>query len=302
MWCSRHALDAWQAWSARSRDAVDDTHHVDVERPAPVVDVVIPDLTLGRRNRCRRCCTARVSRHRRRAPRRAAPRPTRGRHVVATPSTSWPCSRSSAVVRSTSRVRRRRRQPSCPLWRASRSTSPTRRWRRPRRRSRGFRNVFRGDERPGGDWDAFALRSTTTSTRPPRSRSCTSWRDHELLVRGARGLRPRLARAATSRRRPRSSSSPSGGWRARGRRDFERGRPAAGRDRGRGLGDARRARRLLARPPAVSRDLVYGRRAVREALRGRRRGARALGDRAGAQPASRGSPRPRAEGRSPSAT
>ena len=49
------------------------------------------------------------------------------------------------------------------------------------------------------------------------------------------------------------------------------GRPAAGRARGGGMGDARPHRRL--RAPAeegVTADLVYGRRAVREALRGRR--------------------------------
>src|SRR5213076_279983 len=40
-------------------------------------------------------------------------------------------------------------------------------------------------------------------------------------------------------------------------------------DRGRRLGGARRRRRLPARP-AVTREQVYGRRPVREALRGRR--------------------------------
>src|SRR6185503_20102110 len=42
------------------------------------------------------------------------------------------------------------------------------------------------------------------------------------------------------------------------------------RDRGGGLGGARRAGRLQARPAAVTAEQVYGRRAVREALRGRR--------------------------------
>src|SRR5436190_23088246 len=51
-----------------------------------------------------------------------------------------------------------------------------------------------------------------------------------------------------------------------------RGRPSSRRDRGRGLGGARHFRGavLPARSAPVNRDLVYGRNAVREALRGRR--------------------------------
>src|SRR5205823_89120 len=59
---------------------------------------------------------------------------------------------------------------------------------------------------------------------------------------------------------------------ARGRARRERlcgGRPAAWGDRGRRLERAGRRRRLPARTE-VTRDLVYGRRPVREALRGRR--------------------------------
>src|SRR5439155_22047500 len=47
-------------------------------------------------------------------------------------------------------------------------------------------------------------------------------------------------------------------------------RPAARRDRVGRLGRARRRRRLRARAPLVTREQVYGRRPVQEALRGRR--------------------------------
>src|SRR5262249_8018451 len=68
-----------------------------------------------------------------------------------------------------------------------------------------------------------------------------------------------------------------------GRARLRHRRPAPHGDRGGRLGDARRARRLHARPEAVSSDLVYGRRAVHEALRGRREVGEGLGtDRAGA--------------------
>ena len=107
-------------------------------------------------------------------------------------------------------------------------------------------------------------------------------------ARGARGharvgsARPR---AAAARRSTSSASarSPSGEAAppevvalaerrvaARAAARLRRGRPAARRDRGGRLGDARRAGRLHARAEAVTGDLVYGRRAVREALRGRR--------------------------------
>src|SRR5205085_8608322 len=61
---------------------------------------------------------------------------------------------------------------------------------------------------------------------------------------------------------------PSGGA---GPRRLRGGRSPARRDRGVWLGGPGRGGRLPARAPrSVSRELVYGRRAVREALRGRR--------------------------------
>src|SRR5205085_2282814 len=59
--------------------------------------------------------------------------------------------------------------------------------------------------------------------------------------------------------------------RTRSRR-LRRGRPTPSRDRGRGVGGTRRRRgaRVPARPEAVTTEQVYGRRPVREALRGPR--------------------------------
>src|SRR5262249_39239037 len=88
---------------------------------------------------------------------------------------------------------------------------------------------------------------------------------------GARSVRARLAR--------RDRGSAGGAHRARGaascgarRQGLRRGRPPARRDRRGRLGGAprRRASRLPPRPSLVTRELVYGRRPVREALRGPR--------------------------------
>ena len=116
------------------------------------------------------------------------------------------------------------------------------------------------------------LRSTTTSTRPTRSRSSTT---------GAAAASPPICtRASSSSASARSASvreappevvelaeQRQAGARGEGLR---RGRPAARRDRRARLGGPRRRRRLRARP-AMTREHVYGRRAVREALRGANR-------------------------------
>ena len=129
-----------------------------------------------------------------------------------------------------------------------------------------------GAEEAVGSGTTSRTRSRTTSTRRARSRSCTTGRRTSQLdllrealeIFGLKSLSeqeeapPEVVELA-DRRVPRAE-----GGRLRG------GRPAARRDRRRGLGDARRSARLRARPQAVTADLVYGRRAVREALRGRR--------------------------------
>ena len=127
---------------------------------------------------------------------------------------------------------------------------------------------------------ALAVLHDWASTRPARAAAA-----RRSACSGS--SRSRSAR----RRRRRSSSSPSAASQARAERDFETLGPAARRARRGRLADARRARRRLRPRAVVTPDLVYGRRAVREALRGPARGARALGDRARRSRPSRGSPR-----------
>ena len=93
------------------------------------------------------------------------------------------------------------------------------------------------------------------------------WRDHELVRRGL-GLFGLGALAETQKRRPRWSTSPAPAAGARGPR-LRRGGSPPRRDRVRGLDRPRRRRRLPARPE-VTTEQVYGRNAVREALRGPR--------------------------------
>ena len=113
---------------------------------------------------------------------------------------------------------------------------------------------------------------TTTSTRPRRSRSCTagattSFCAAALDVFGLESLAdvseeaPAEVIELAERRQA-----------ARADGDYERGRPAARRGGAGGLGAPRRRRgaRLPARAATVTRELVYGRRPVRELLRGPR--------------------------------
>ncbi len=134
----------------------------------------------------------------------------------------------------------------------------------------GLRNVFRGPSEPGGDWEAFAAALDDDFNTPEALALMHEWRDHDLLRRalsifglGSLADRddapPEVVELAERRVAARAAAR------------VRRRRCAPRTDRGRRLGDARRAgRRVHARPEAVSSDLVYGRRAVREALRGRR--------------------------------
>ena len=102
---------------------------------------------------------------------------------------------------------------------------------------------------------ALALHARVARSRPAAAR--------------ARRLRPRRARRAG--RGPGGGARPRAGAPGSPRREgLRRGRPAARADRSRGLGCARRLRRLPARPAGSDAGAVYGRRPVREALRGRR--------------------------------
>src|SRR5438477_2391285 len=93
-------------------------------------------------------------------------------------------------------------------------------------------------------------------------------RESRVAAPGAAAVRPPVAgRAGDGAGRP-PDAGPRASRRAHPRR-LRRGGPAARRDRGRRLGGPRRGGRLPARPE-VTREQVYGRRPVREALRGPR--------------------------------
>ena len=87
---------------------------------------------------------------------------------------------------------------------ASRSTSPTRRWSRRRRRSRRFATRSAARSGPAATGRSSRPRSTTTSTRPRRSPSCTSGGGPARSRCSATlsGLRPRLARRRAARHLP----------------------------------------------------------------------------------------------------
>ena len=135
-----------------------------------------------------------------------------------------------------------------------------------------LRNALRGETRTTGDWEAFvgSARGRLQHARRPRDppRLGAHGRPGRASPRPRR-VRPRDARVPP--RAPRRGRRAGGGARrGPGRAQLRRGRPAPGRDRISRLGGARRGRGLRARPARVIRDLVYGRNAVREALRGRR--------------------------------
>ena len=117
-------------------------------------------------------------------------------------------------------------------------------------------------------------RSTTTSTPRPRSRSSTAGPARERSTSCGEGSPSSgSARSATPSRRPAEIVAL-----ARARAEARAARDFAESDRlrdeiaaaGWEVRDATRARRLRARAALVTRELVYGRNAVREALRGRR--------------------------------
>ena len=139
-------------------------------------------------------------------------------------------------------------------------------------RSRAFATRFAARPAPTGDWEPWPPSSTTTSTRLPHSPCFHRWAREGALDELRRGLDvfglgalgdTVEAPASDRRARPGAERGP-GGARFRGVRSPAR------RDRRRRLGGARRAGRLRARAAAVTRELIYGRNAVREALRGRR--------------------------------
>ena len=135
---------------------------------------------------------------------------------------------------------------------------------------RRFRDVFRNAHaaRPKETGSASRTRWRTTSTHRRRSRSCTNGGITSCCDAPSRysGSSPsqRLTSAAGHHGARWATTGRAGGARLR------RGRSSSLGARDSGLGSAGRAGRLSARPTPVTRDLVYGRRPVRELLRGPR--------------------------------
>ena len=158
-----------------------------------------------------------------------------------------------------------------PATGASRSTSRTRRSGRRRRGQRASATSFarRREPAPEGSWERFAAALDDDFNTPEALAVMHEWRDHDLLRRALEifGLES-LAELP---------EAPAGGGRARARAGagprrapLRRRRRAAQGDRGGRLDRSRLGRRVPARPQVVTREQVYGRRPVREALRGRR--------------------------------
>ena len=137
-------------------------------------------------------------------------------------------------------------------------------------RTEGLRDVFRSpavEAREG--WERFAEALEDDFNTPEALAVMHEWRDHELLLRALDvfGLAFSRGRWAPPGRR-RLAELRAG---ARAEKDWGRRTGSGARSR-RGLGGSRRRRSpvLPARAPHVTRELVYGRNAVREAVRGRR--------------------------------
>ena len=161
----------------------------------------------------------------------------------------------------------------------------------PRATRSGTRSRCRPPSTTEARWEPFAAALEDDFDTPAALAVLHDWAAGGQLELLARGLD--VFGLGSLAERDEAPSEVAGARRARGpqaraARDFDaadrlRDELAAPR-----LGDARRAgRRALVRA-SVTPDLVYGRRAVREALRGPARGARALGDRARGRARSRG--------------
>ena len=135
-----------------------------------------------------------------------------------------------------------------------------------------LRNALRGETRSRGDWDAFAAALEDDFNTPAALAILHEWARTGALEELRRGLDVfglgSLAERAQAP--PEVVDARRGSHRGACLARLRRGRPAPRRDRGARLGSARRGRGLRARAARVTRDLVYGRNAVREALRGPR--------------------------------
>ena len=138
-----------------------------------------------------------------------------------------------------------------------------------------LRNALRGETRSVGDWDELAAVLDDDFNTPAALAIFHRWAREGALAElrevspssGSAGLADAVEAPPEIRRPGPCSSRGTRGARLR------RVRPPARRDLRRRLGGAgreQRARGLRARAAAVTRELIYGRNAVREALRGRR--------------------------------
>ena len=136
---------------------------------------------------------------------------------------------------------------------------------------RRFRNGLRRTDEPApaGEWERFAAALDDDFNTPAGARAHARVAATTDLLR-RRSTSSGWHRCADAGRAGRRFASCAERGRRRGRTRLRRGRPAAGRDRGRRLGGAGRGRRLPPRAASVTREQVYGRRPVREALRGPR--------------------------------
>ena len=137
-------------------------------------------------------------------------------------------------------------------------------------RADGFREVFRNPSEPGGSWDELVAALDDDFNTPEALAVMHEWRDHDLLQRVSRSSGS--ARSRIRRKRRRSWTS----WRSGGRRRVLAGtstRPTGCGTRSRrpaGKCGTSRATPVTASSRDRDRRPDHGRRAVREALRGRR--------------------------------
>ena len=135
-----------------------------------------------------------------------------------------------------------------------------------------LRNALRAETRAVGDWGSFADALEDDFNTPAALAIMHDWARTGALDELRRGLDVfGLASLGEMSTAPADVVAlAEARMTARARAGLRRGRPHSWRDRRPRMGRPGCGRRLRARPARVIRDLVYGRNAVREALRGRR--------------------------------
>ena len=166
-----------------------------------------------------------------------------------------------------------RSSSSSPRTGAARSTSRRRRWTGARARAEGLREVFRNpsEPAPADAWERFAAALDDDFNTPDALALVHEWRDHDLAAARARRLRARVARRRGSRRRAELDELAERRQQAREERDFAEADRLREEIEAAGWEVRDESGRVPPRSARVTREQVYGRRAVREALRGRAR-------------------------------